>query len=125
MIHRDRVYAQLEQIALSVFSDIVESSRIVEGKLRLILCDGSFIDIWLSVKREGVYAYHWERRAIDGSVYRHNNLPDKEAKKLKTFPKHFHEKSEQVIKESYISSIPEEALRSFLSFARDLLKKQG
>ena len=64
MMYRDRVYAQLEQIALSDFSDIVESSRIVEGKLRLILCDGSFIDIWLSVKRKGVYAYHWERRAI-------------------------------------------------------------
>ena len=51
-------------------------------------------------------------------------LLDKEARKLKTFPKHFHEKSEQVVKESYISDIPEEALKSFLSFARDLLKKR-
>ena len=124
MSFRDKIYTRLEQMALSDFSDIVESSKIVEGKLRLMLCDGSFIDIWLSAKRKGVYAYHWERRAIDGTIYRHNNLPDREARKLKTFPKHFHDKLEQTLMESHISDIPDEAMRSFLSFARELLKKR-
>ncbi|RLB28335.1 MAG: hypothetical protein DRG87_09550 [Deltaproteobacteria bacterium] len=122
MTSRDLQYSRLAQIAITDFSEIVEGTKIIEGKLRILIKDGSFIDIWLSEKKRGVYAYHWERRAIDGTIYRHNNLPDKEARKLKTFPKHFHEKSEEIVKESYISDIPEEAFSSFLIFARELLK---
>jgi hypothetical protein len=32
--------------------------------LRLLLTDGSFLDIWLSAKKKGVYACHW---ALEGS----------------------------------------------------------
>lgn len=75
-----------------------------------------------SEKKRGIYAYYWERRAIDGTIFRHNNLPDRDAKKLKTFPKHFHYKREEIVKESELSDLPEEALRSFLQFARERLK---
>jgi len=75
-------------------------------------------DVWLSEKRKGTYAYHWERRGIDGTIYRHNNLPDPHARALKTFPKHFHDGSEQTLAESSISNDPEDALRDFLSFVR-------
>jgi hypothetical protein len=125
MMLRDSVYTQLSDIALTEFPDIVERTHRVEGKLRLLLTDGSFLDVWFSEKRKGTYAYHWERREIDETVYRHNNIPDKEARKLKTFPKHFHEKSQTILRESHISDTPEEALRSFLVFARTVMSQQS
>jgi len=82
MISRDKMYSKLAQIVSIDFGDIVEGATIVEGKLRILLRDESFIDIWLSTKKKGVYAYHWERRNIDGTIYRF----------LKTF---FHFFSEQ------------------------------
>ena len=123
MMTRDEIYTQLTQLSLCDFADIVEATKIVEGKLRILLTDGSYIDVWLSLKKEGVYAYHWERRAIDGSVYRHNNLPDKTARKLNTFPKHFHNGTEKKIVESHISDDPIEAVKSFLEFVRNVIKK--
>jgi len=42
-------------------------------------------------------------------------------KKLRTFPKHFHDGREEIIEESELSDLPEEALRSFLQFARERL----
>jgi len=115
---RDETYKKLAYIAASEFSDIVRGTRVVEGKLRVLISDGSYIDVWLSEKRPGTYAYHWERRSLDGTIYRHNNLPDQEARKLKTFPKHFHNEKEHIVVESYISDLPKEALRTFLDFAR-------
>lgn len=70
MTSRDKIYSQLAQIALNDFADIVEGTKVVEGKLRVFLKDESFIDVWLSVKKKGVYAYHWERGNVDGTIYR-------------------------------------------------------
>jgi len=123
MITRDEIYNQLSQLALSDFADIVEAMKTVEGKLRILLTDGSFIDVWLSLKKKGIYAYHWERRAVDGTIYRYNNLPDKAARKLKTFPRHFHNGNDDNVVESNISDDPVEAVKSMLKFARDTLEK--
>jgi len=68
------------------------------------------------------FAYHWERRMIDGTIYRHNNIADPKARTLKTFPKHFHEGDDEAVKESRISDKPEEAIREFLEFAREKIK---
>lgn len=62
MNSRDEVYGQLSRLVLMDFPDIVEGTKIVEGKLRLLLSDQSFIDVWFSEKRKGIYAYHWERK---------------------------------------------------------------
>ncbi len=66
MTSRDKLYSQLVQIALSDFADIVEGTLVVDGKLRILLKDESFIDIWLSIKKKGIYAYHWERKMLMG-----------------------------------------------------------
>ena len=124
MIPRDRTYSRLAQLALGDFADIVEGTRVIEGKLRLLLMDQSFIDIWLSAKKKGVYAYHWERRYLDGTIYRYNNLPDREAKRLRTYPRHFHNKTEKNIVESDLSDKPEEALRTLLAFVRKVINKK-
>ncbi len=121
MKQRDRLYSKLAQIALSEFADIVIDTLIFEGKLRIFLKDDSFIDIWLSIKKRGVYAYHWERRSVDGTIYRYDNLPDPRAKKLKTYPKHFHFKIEENIIESEINDIPEEAIKTVLEFVRKII----
>jgi hypothetical protein len=87
------------------------------------LIDGSFVDVWFSLKLEGRYSYHWERKAIDGTTYRHDNAPHKHWREVKTFPKHFHDGSEERVKESDISDAPEEGLREFLAFVRNRLKR--
>jgi len=95
-----------------------------QDKLRIHLKDGSFIDIWFSKKIEGRYAYHWERRHIDGKIYRHDNIPHKRWRSVKTFPKHFHNDSEGNVCESLIRDDPTNAVREFLTFARRIVNKK-
>jgi len=111
---------RLREIAELEFSDIVVEALIPDvNELRVILTDGSFVDIWFSLKLAGRYSYHWERQAIDGTIYRHDNAPHKRWQSVATFPKHFHNASDTNVVESYLSEVPEEALREFLTFVRD------
>ncbi len=115
-----RLYKNLLDIAISEFKTIIESGEIFYSqskepwKLRLYLCDGSFTDIYFSVK--GNYSYHWDRRLLNNKIYRHDNAHHQRWKDLSTFPKHFHNGSEEVVVPSHISDDPESALRDFLSF---------
>ena len=43
------------------FLEIVQSTAIIENKLRVTLVDGSYIDFWWSEEISGRFAYHWER----------------------------------------------------------------
>jgi hypothetical protein len=114
---------QLREIAESEFADIVEQVLLPDAnEMRILLTDGSFVDVWFSLKLEGRYSYHWERRAIDGSIYRHDNAPHRRWEAAATFPKHFHDGSEMNVVPSSISEIPQTALREFLAFVR---AKQG
>ena len=114
---------RLREIAEAEFGDIVVDTYSPGlNELRIILVDGSLIDVWFSLKLEGRYSYHWEREAIDGTIYRHDNAPHKRWQRVKTFPKHFHDGSEEEVGESYLSDDPEEALREFLTFAQNRLQ---
>ncbi len=116
---------RLKDIAEIEFSGIVEETVVTDiNELRIILIDGSFIDVWFSLKLKGRYSYHWERRFVDGSIYRHDNAPHYRWNVISTFPKHFHNGSEDVVGESYISDKPELALREFLNFAITHIKKR-
>ena len=111
------------QIAETEFSDIVvEAFSPDVNELRIFLIDGSFVDVWFSLKLEGRYSDHWERRAVDGTIYRHDNAPHKRWETVKTFPRHVHDGSEERGVESDISEEPEQALRSFLEFVREKFK---
>lgn len=111
--------SRLRDIAEIEFAGIVVDT-IVPGlnELRIIFTDGSFLDVWFSLKLEGRYSYHWERRAIDGTIYRHDNAPHKRWQVVNTFPHHFHDGSEDEVSESYLSDAPEDALREFLAFVQ-------
>jgi hypothetical protein len=64
------------EIATLEFADIVEEAYSPDlNELHIILKDGSFIDVWFSLKVAGRYSYHWDRMAVDGSIYRHDNAP--------------------------------------------------
>ena len=120
------VYRELRQISLREFSDLVLGAQIVllptgdPHKLRIDVIDGSFLDIYLSAS--GRYSYHWERRLIAaGDLYRHDNAPHRRWRRVATFPKHFHEGSEDHVVESHISDRPREALREVLEYVRGKL----
>ncbi len=110
---------KLKDIAKSEFSDVVVDTSEEKGKLRIFIKDGSFVDVWFSRNIPGRYAYHWNRGK---EIYRHDNIPHKKWKNIKTFPKHFHNGSEDCVCESTISDVPEEAIREFLEFIRKKLK---
>lgn len=118
------MYEELGYLAINEFADVITDWQLfyrratIPLKLRLQVCDGTYIDIWSNILAER-YAYHWEQRAIRGLIYRHDNAPDHPD--IPTFPKHFHNGSEENVQSSVISDDPKEALREFLSFAREKL----
>ena len=114
---------RLRAVAAVEFADIVAEAYVPDlNELRIIVTDGSFVDVWFSLKLPGRYSYHWERRAIDGKIYRHDNAPHKRWQAVTTFPRHFHNGSETDVSESHISEIPEEALREFLTFVQGKMR---
>lgn len=117
---------KLKDIAEIEFGDIVEDVSTTDiNQLRIIIKEGSFIDVWYSLKIEGRYSYHWERKHIDGRVYRHDNAPHKKWRYTTTFPKHFHDGEEEKVIESNIHKMPDEGLREFLYFVRQKLIEIG
>ena len=49
---------QLKEISEIEFGDIVDDVILTDiNEIRIILIDGSFIDVWLSLKLEGRYSY--------------------------------------------------------------------
>jgi len=122
------IYKKLQRQALREFSDIVEDAEVVISesgrpkKLRIYLIEGTFIDIWFSSVTKS-YSYHWERKEIYGSLYRHDNAPHSRWSNVSTFPAHFHNGSEENVVESKLSKAPEKAVSAFLSFCRDKLSE--
>lgn len=85
---------KLRRIAEVEYHDIVTFTEIIQNKLRIYLTDESFVDVGFSLKIPGRYSYHWKRRHIDQTIYRHDNFPDPRWKAVSTFPKHFHNGAE-------------------------------
>ncbi len=111
------------------FRDIVADSNVlysesgVPSKLRLDIADGSVVDVFYSVR--GKYSYHWERRLINGTIYRHDNAPHAKWAGIHTFPKHFHDGSDDETKESSISDDPLIEIEEFLKFVREKIGGSG
>ncbi|MBX3001362.1 MAG: hypothetical protein KF893_22765 [Caldilineaceae bacterium] len=115
----------LRDLAVVEFADIVAYTSIRHvNELRIVLTDHSFLDVWFSLTIRDRYSYHWERRLIDGTIYRHDNAPDQNWQHVSTWPKHFHDGSQENTTESYISDDPATALREFLTFARTKLAQE-
>ena len=113
----------LKKMVFNDFSDIVADIEIpFTNEMRINLIDNSFIDVWFSIRLKNRYSYHWERKRIDGLIFRHDNAPHLSWNEISTFPKHFHNGSEHQVEESTISDNPPNALNEFLNFARNFLR---
>jgi len=66
---------RLRWMAEAEFLALVRSTTMVRDKLCVVLNDGSYIDFWWSTQIPGRYAYHGERRRVDGTIYYHDNMP--------------------------------------------------
>ena len=97
---------------------------IFRNKIRAYISDGSVVDIWFSKKIPGRFSYHWERRHIDDTLFRHDNFPDPRWKKVSTYPKHFHNSSQSQVQESSIDDDPISGVREFMDFLETMLGKE-
>lgn len=123
----EELFNRIVELVLTEFSDIVADAQLrftysgAVEKLRIFLKDESFIDVWLSPSEK--YSYHWEHRHVRGLIHRHDNAPHSMWKGIKTFPKHFHDGSEDNVKGSTIPDAPVSAINYFLCYVRDFIKK--
>ncbi len=99
----------------------VEQPPGVLVKLRVLFRDGSFLDIYWDSR--GRYSLHYERRHIDGRVYRHDNAPHEKHRHVKTWPRHYHKGSEENVVESNLPQDPIEAVDTFLHEIRRIIQE--
>ena len=123
---RREVYRLICRLAERDYADVVEGAGFDDESARVYLQDGSFLEVWLHRQEDPMkrYAFHWERRHVDGGVYRHDNIPHVRWRDVKTFPKHFHFETESNAVESHIPDDPISASRYFLDFIREFLMKK-
>ncbi len=110
------------QLAEVVYKDIVIETELIGLKLRITLLDNSFIDIYLPPKQKGGFAFHWERRHLDGRFYRYDNYPDIKWRRVKTFPYHFHKNSQNNVVNAPFSREIKTGFLDFMEFARERLQ---
>ncbi len=115
---------EIQNLIENNYPEIVSRVDVVHSnQLRVYLIDSSYLDIWFSLKLLNRYSYHWERKNIDGTIYRHDNAPHLKWKNILTFPKHFHNKTEDNVEESHISDIPQKAVKEMLNFIKNNIKR--
>ena len=116
----------LARIAEIEFSDIVDATEIMETKLRIMLLDGGFVDVWLSKKLANRFGFHWEHKVTDLS-YRYDNFPDTKWSNVSTFPYHFHDGSQDqdnVVDSSRFARDIVEGFRDFMNWVRVMLREE-
>lgn len=120
------IYSQLKQLALINFSDIVEDAYILPGPLhfprclRVLFLNGSFMEIRISEEK---YSFHYDRRMVDGRIFRLDNAPHH--KEVSTYPHHFHNATEEVVEENKFGHDHEERFVRFMNFIKALNTSQN
>ncbi|TFG19668.1 MAG: hypothetical protein EU530_05590 [Promethearchaeota archaeon] len=66
---------EIQRIFILNLGEKIRSAEITRNKLRILLTDESFVDIFCSINIENRWAFHWERTHVDGTIYRHDNIP--------------------------------------------------
>jgi hypothetical protein len=112
---------EIRLIAEVEFASIVDYVEPIGAKLRLILSDSSYVDAWLSRKLKGRLGLHWERRHIDGCIYRYDNFPNTNWQNVSTYPYHFHDGSQDNVVASPFSQEILQGFREFMAFVESKL----
>jgi hypothetical protein len=111
----------LRRIAEVEFADIVKSTMLIDYKMRVILKDNSFLDVYLSRKLTDKFGFHWECMDSARTFFRYDNFPDRRYQNLTTYPFHFHAGSHDAIEPSTFPPTPIEGFRAFMEFIRSKL----
>ena len=109
---------QLRRIAEVEFAAIVVQVDALGAKLRVSLTDTSYVDVWASRKIKGRFGFHWERRHLDGRIYRYDNFPDTNWSDVPTFPFHFHDGDQDTVVAAPFAQALEESFREFMTFVQ-------
>jgi len=112
----------LARIAEIEFTDIVDSTDIIGMKLRVMLGEGGFVDVWLSRKLQNKFGFHWEEEGT-GLCYRYDNFPNTKWKYVPTYPYHFHSGSRDNVSDS--SRFSKDVLKGFRDFMEWVRLKSG
>lgn len=110
--------AQLRRIAEVEFAAVVVQTDVVGAKLRILLADTSYIDVWVSRTLSERFGFHWERRHLDGRIYRYDNFPDINWSGVTTFPAHFHDGDQDTVVAAPFAVTLEQGFREFMAFVQ-------
>lgn len=108
----------LRRIAEVEFDAIVVQTDLLGAKLRVLLNDTSYVDVWVSRKLRGRFGFHWERRHLDGRIYRYDNFPDTNWSGVSTFPFHFHDGQQNTVIAAPFAPTLEQGFREFMAFVQ-------
>jgi hypothetical protein len=115
---------KIRRIAEVEFTSIVDYAEPMGAKLRLVPSDSSYVDVWLSRKLEGRFGFHWERRHIDGRIFRYDNFPNTNWQDVSTYPYHFHNGSQDTVVASPFGQEILQGFREFMAFAESKLSAE-
>lgn len=127
MLSRQSLYRQMVNVAIREYGDLVDGTSLDDESCKVYFSDGSFLEVWLGLNKDPMdrFAFHWERRHMNGLVFRHDNAPHASWSGVSTFPKHFHNGSEDEVVDSGIPDEPLDAFRYFMDFIRMFLSKHN
>ena len=110
----------IAQCAEEQFSDILREAPIIySDKVRLILVDGSYMDIRYPV--DSKYSFHWQR---EDEIIRIDTAPHH--RQISTYPRHMHSGKEDNVVEDSVTRIDntiDENVKCVLGFVRRILEK--
>ena len=109
---------RLRRIAEIEFATIVVQTDSLGAKLRVLLTDASYVDVWASRKLVGRFGFHWERRHIDGRIYRYDNFPDVNWSGVSTFPFHFHDGDQDTVVAAPFPPALEQGFRELMALVQ-------
>ena len=113
---------QLRRIAEIEFASIVIQTSFLGPKLRVLLRDTSYVDVWVTRKLTHRFGFHWERRHLDGTIYRYDNFPDTDWAEVSTFPFHFHAGSQGKVVAAPFAITLDQGFRDFMAFVQQTLE---
>lgn len=113
----------ISRIAEVEFADIVLQTDVMGAKLRILLQDTSYVDVWVSRKLNARFGFHWERRHLDGQIYRYDNFPDTDWSTVATFPFHFHDGNQDNVKAAPFAPELEAGFREFMIFVQQFIQE--
>jgi uncharacterized ferritin-like protein (DUF455 family) len=112
----------LQRIAEIEFNAIVFDTQMIGEKLRLLLVDQSYVDVWVARSMPERFGFHWERRHLDGTIYRYDNFPDTAWQGVSTYPRHFHDGTQARVLDAPFQDGVIDGFRDFLRFVTTNLR---